>query len=338
MAEISRWPDGSATGVGSHPGLEIADAVKFVLGELPIPYLPELPARGPGADLIGRGTGLLTDLPVELYAARWRAAARPGRDLRRTLDLLERDLDVLTEAADGYAGPLKLQAPGPWTLAAGVDLLRGGPVLRDHGAVHDLVASLGEGLAAHVADVQRRVPGATVLLQLDEPTLPAVLAGRVPTESGLGALSAVGSTAAQVALRSVIEGVPVPVVVHCCAAEVPVRLLVGAGAAAVSLDISLLRAPQEWDAIGAAVDSGVVLFAGTVPTSPDPLTGRPPDSAAVATRVEEQWRRLGFPLERLPGQVVVTPACGLAGASQEYARACLGACVEAGRRLAELQA
>ncbi|MFD0823957.1 methionine synthase, partial [Micromonospora zhanjiangensis] len=45
--------------------------------------------------------------------------------------------------------------------------------------------------------------------------------------------------------------------------------------------------------------------------------------------------RLGFPPARLATQVVVTPTCGLAGATPEYARAVLTACRDAGRRLAE---
>ncbi len=74
------WPRGSATGVGSLPGIDIAEAQRTVLGELPdLPHLAELPARGPGADMIGRTAALLVELPVELYAARWRVASRPGR-------------------------------------------------------------------------------------------------------------------------------------------------------------------------------------------------------------------------------------------------------------------
>src|SRR5262245_31527073 len=179
------WSPGAATGIGSMPGTDIVEAVKLVFGELSLPYLPELPGRGPGADMVGRSAGLLTELPVELYAARWRVATRRGLDLRRKRDLLERDLDALTEAADGYSGPLKIQSAGPWTLAANIELPIGGWLLHDHGAVRDLADSLTEGLRGHVADVARRVPGATVLLQIDEPSLPAVLAGRVPTESGL---------------------------------------------------------------------------------------------------------------------------------------------------------
>src|SRR5262245_60452898 len=174
------WPPGSATCIGSLPGTDISEAAKLVMGELAaLPHLPELPDRGPGADLIGRGAGFLVGLPVELYSGQWRVAAHAGLDLRRTRDLLERDLDALSEAATGYAGPLKVQAPGPWTLAASLELPVGGRLLHDHGAVQDLTASLAEGLAAHVADAARRVPGASVLLQLDEPSVPAVLAGQV---------------------------------------------------------------------------------------------------------------------------------------------------------------
>jgi len=327
----------SATGVGSLPGTDVVEAVKLVFGELTaLPHLPELPARGPGADMIGRGAGLLSELPVELYAGRWRVAARPGRDLRRTRDLLDRDLDALTAAGDGYRGPLKLQAPGPWTLAASLDLPVGGRVLRDHGATRDLAASLADGLRTHVADVARRVPGASLLLQIDEPSVPAVLAGRVPTESGLHTLRSVESSTAESTLRSIVEMVGVPVVVHCCAPGLPLGLVRGAGAAAVSLDLAIFDQANVdvLDALGELLDAGLGLFAGAVPTVPLD-EGRPPSSQEVADAVTALWRRLGFPLDRIPAQVVITPACGLAGATAEYARAALGTSVEAAKRLSE---
>ena len=69
------WAPGSATGIGSLPGIDIAEAVKTVFGELPLPYLPELPARGPGADMIGRSAGLLVDLPITGFDLRVDAGA-----------------------------------------------------------------------------------------------------------------------------------------------------------------------------------------------------------------------------------------------------------------------
>jgi methionine synthase II (cobalamin-independent) len=326
------WPAGAATGIGSLPGTDIEEAQRVVLGELPdLPHLPELPDRGPGAEMIGRGAALLVELPVELYASRWRLAARPGRDLRRSRDLLDRDVDALTAQAAEFAGAVKVQATGPWTLAAGLELPIGGVVLGDAGAVRDLTDSLAEGLAAHVADVAARLPHARVLLQLDEPSLPAVLAGRVATESGLGTHRAVEATAARGALATVVEAAGVPVIVHCCAAGVPLGVLRESGAAAVGLDLALVG-EGDLEALGEALDGGLGLFAGAAATRP-PSDGRAPSSADLAGVVRDVWRRLGFPASRLAEQAVVTPACGLAGAPPEYARGVLTACREAGRRL-----
>ncbi|MFG1778558.1 methionine synthase [Micromonospora sp. NPDC049048] len=326
------WPAGAATGIGSLPGTDIAEAQRIVLGEFPaLPHLAELPARGPGADLIGRTAGLLVELPVELYASRWRIAPRPGRDLRRARDLMERDLDQLAEQAEEYAGPIKIQAGGPLTLAASLELPIGGRMLRDPGAVRDLTGSLAEGLRGHVAAVARRLPRASVLLQLDEPSLPTVLAGRVPTESGLGAYRAMESGVAASLLRTVVEAVGVPTLVHCCAPDVPLELIRSTGAAGVALDLGLVT---DLDPLGEAIDVGLGLLAGAVPTAPSPA-GRAPTSAQVADRVRKLWDRLGFPRRQLAEQVVVTPACGLANATGQYARAVLAACRDAGRRLAE---
>ncbi|WP_200211612.1 methionine synthase [Micromonospora coerulea] len=326
------WPAGAATGIGSLPGTDIAEAQRIVLGELPaFPHLPELPARGPGADLIGRTGGLLVDLPVELYAGRWRIAPRPGRDLRRARDLLERDLDQLAEQAEEYAGPVKVQAAGPFTLAAALELPIGGKLLRDPGAVRDLTGSLAEGLRGHVEAVRRRLPRASVVLQLDEPSLPAVLVGRVPTESGFGTHRAVETEVARTLLRTVIDAAGTPTVVHCCAPDVPLELIRTAGAVGVALDLGLVT---DLDPLGEAIDAGLGLLAGAAPTLP-PSAGRAPTSAEVADRVRLLWDRLGFARRQLAEQVVVTPACGLAGATPQYARAVLAACRDAGRRLSE---
>lgn len=312
---------GAATGIGSLPGIDIQEAIAQTFGELPdLPYLPELPARGPGADMIGRSSAFLVELPVELYAGRWRMASRPGADLRRARDLLERDLDALTVGAGGFAGTLKIQSAGPWTLAASLELALGGALLKDHGVVPDLSASLAEGLRAHVDEVRRRVPGATVVLQLDEPSLPAVLAGLVPTESGLHTYRRVAEPTARDILRSIVDGVGAPVVVHCCASDVPIALIREAGAAGMAFDLSRVG---KLDPIGEAVDAGMVLLTGVSSTS----------TVTIAGSVRQLWRELGFPAERLARQVVVTPACGLATVSPPQARQILSACREAATRL-----
>jgi methionine synthase II (cobalamin-independent) len=58
----------------------------------------------------------------------------------------------------------------------------------------------------------------------------------------------------------------------------------------------------------------------------------------VAERVTRLWNRLGFPAARLAEQVVVTPACGLAGCPPDQSRALLRRAVETGRALAERSA
>lgn len=124
-----------------------------------LPFLPELPARGPGADMIGRSLGMLVELYARVEPSGWRFGDRPGRDTRRAKAWLGEDLDALEEFTQGYLGPLKIQAVGPWTLAAAVELKNGEAALSDPGACRDLAESLGEGLRLHVEDVRRRIPG-----------------------------------------------------------------------------------------------------------------------------------------------------------------------------------
>ncbi|MFC4535552.1 methionine synthase [Sphaerisporangium dianthi] len=324
------WEAASATGVGSHSGEDQFETLRMVFGELPdLPYLPELPDRGVGADMVGRTASLLIDMPVEVQPSGWRFADRPGRDVRRARDHLSRDLDALEEVAQGFEGRLKIQVCGPWTLAAAVELRYGDKTLADPGAVRDLSESLAEGLAAHLAAVRSRVPGAQVLVQVDEPGLPGVLAGTVPTASGFGRLAAVEAPIAADRL-SVVLPAEAFTIVHCCAPEVPFEVLRTAGARGISVDAGLLRRRDE-DRIGEAIEAGTALFLGVVPGT----DARLPDIGVVAKPARELWGRLGFAPTELAEQVVLTPACGLAGASPAYARAALARCREAARVLRE---
>ena len=326
------WPPGAATGIGSLPGTDPAEAVRMIFDELPdLPHLPELPARGPGADMTGRGATFLVDLPVDLQPSGWRLVDHPGKDLRRAADLLARDLDALDEAADGYRGPLKLQAAGPWTLGATIELHRGHKVVSDPGAVRDLTQSLAEGLRMHVGDIRRRVPGADVIIQLDEPMLPMVIGGRVPTASGYGTLRSVAEPVAEAGLRSVVDavvGAGAYPVVHCCAEEAPIGLMRAAGARAVAVDAALLG-PGDDDVLGVALEAGLVLWLGLVPGTD---TALPPLSTAIEP-ARRLWSRLGQDPQRLARAVVPTPSCGLAGASPGYVRTALRRVRDAGRAL-----
>ncbi len=322
-------PTGAATGVGSMPGEDPRETARAVLGELAVlPFLPELPARGAGADLIGRTAALLTDLYVDLQPSGWRITPRPARDGQRAKDFLSRDLDALEES--GIVPPtLKVQCAGPWTLAAMVELHRGDRLLADHGAVADLAASLTEGLRLHLADLRRRLPDTLLVLQLDEPALPGVLAAQIPTASGFGRLRAPDRQVARDRLSEVFA-VTEHTVVHCCAPSPPTSLLVDAGASALSFDATLLT-PRDDDDLGSAVEQGRRLLLGLVPSTDARLS----DLDAMMEPAKRLWQRLGFDAEQLLNVVVPTPTCGLAGASPAYAVAALKACVEIARRLGE---
>lgn len=322
-----------ATGIGSMPGEDVVEAVRIVTGELAdLVHLPELPARGPHASMIGRATALLAGLAVDLQPAGWRLTDSSGVDHRRAVSLLARDLDALEEHTQGYTGPLKVQVSGPWTLAATMERPRGDRVLADHGARRELAQSLAEGISEHIADIARRVPGADVVVQVDEPALPAVLAAAVPTASGFGRHRSVDAPVASDALHQVvaaISGAGARPVVHVCASDVPVSLLVDAGFTAISFDLALAGPDDAWSQ---AIETGVDLWPGVVP-SVQPVTAI--NDGELSERLLRFFDRLGHDAPTLAERIVVTPACGLAGASVSWTRDALGLGSRVAARLCE---
>jgi methionine synthase II (cobalamin-independent) len=322
-------PGGGALDSETDNARAYAEALRVVLGELPdLPHVPELPGRGAVANLTGRTLGLVTDLGADLQPAGWRLTDASGIDHRRARSLLAQDLDAVEELTQEYAGVFKTQVTGPWTLAATVEKPRGDRVLSDHGARRELAQALAEGVRAHVADLLRRLPRVTELLvQVDEPALPAVLAGSVPTASGFGRHRTVHPPEASEALEWVLGAISdagaVPVA-HCCAADAPVELLRGAGARGLSVDLGVL-APAAYDGLAAALDAGERVLLGVVPALAPATT---PTEKAVAERAMRWLDMLGL---EPTDEVVLTPACGLAGATSDWARRAL-ALAQAGAR------
>lgn len=333
------WPVTAATGVGSLPGTDIAEAAATVFGELPdFPHAPELPDRGFGADMIGRSAALFVDLAVESTPTGYRVTSRPGHEHRRAMDLHRWDLDALERAAETSSPRvLKTQFAGPWSLAAGIELPRGHRVLTDHGAVREFAQSLVEGVTAHVKELATRT-GATIVVQLDEPTLPDVLAGTLRTASGYGTVPSVPEPEARALLASVIDGCAnatgTPVIVHCCARRPPIGLLHGAGAGGIAIDATLLDgAPATTlDSIGEAWDSGVAFLLGLVPALEPAERPELRELADPALRLAD---RIGFGRTILRNQAVPTPTCGLAGASASWLRRALALTRDLGHAFAE---
>ena len=260
------------SGVGSWPGESTREAVVTVrdlLGEadgLGIPYLPELPVAWTGSGP-RRALRRAPRRPRRRPPAVGLALHRPARrDLARTRSFWRQDLDELAEAYDGYAGPLKIQVAGPWTLAASIELNRGERSVTDEGARRDLVASLAEGVRQHVREVQRLVPGAVLTVQLDEPSVVSVLRGELPTASGYGRVRPVDRVEVANGIRAVREAHDGDVVLHSCHPDAPVQVL-----AATGVDRAGPRphraSPQRWEALAEAVESGVRLWAGVVPVA-----------------------------------------------------------------------
>jgi methionine synthase II (cobalamin-independent) len=308
------------SGVGSLPGTDFAAAAHHTFDKVALPYLPELPARGPWAGMLGRGLGLPTGLPADLAAGEWRLTDLPGVDQKRARATWRDDLDRLEEVAAGYAGPFKVAVTGPWTLAAATGIPHVGRVLADVGARRDLAQSIAEAVGELLSDLTRRFPAFELVLQVDEPSLPAVAAGAVPTPGGFfrhrsidlpELCRALGWITAEPARR----GLAVPTVLHSCApwrdGAWPLGSVVGtdstgAGFGAVSLDLDQLTYP-DFDALAEAIDAGAGLYLGCLPTFGEPL---PLPVDAVRRRVLTALDRIGAPVG---DRLVLTPACGLAG-------------------------
>jgi methionine synthase II (cobalamin-independent) len=308
------------------PGTDPEEAMRVVAGELPeFPYLPELPGRGPGADLTGRTAALLVDMPVELTPRGWRLAERPGRDMARARSMVSSDLDVMEEVLQGYAGPLKIQLCGPWTLAATLELTRTmDAALSDSGAVADLTASLAEGTKEHIKDVAKRVPQAHLVVQLDEPALTAVVNGEVPTASGISRLPAIDESTIIERLGDVLANTTGYTLVHCCATNVFFEIIRRSGASAVAFDLSQLRRGDQ-DAVAELAEAGMGLFVGV---------SEEQTPKKIAERVLELWRRMG--IRPRAEQTVITPACGLYNNTPRQARATLKRIREAAAILPEM--
>ena len=335
------WRPAAATSIGSFPGGAALETARIVVGELPdFVHVAELPARGPGADMIGRTGGLLatvsTALGLETTPDGWRFAGGIGRDMRRAVSFLGEDLDALEQSTHGYAGPVKCQLVGPWTLAAAVELPGGERALRDPAAVWDIAQALAEAVRAHLADISRRLPMASaIVVQFDEPSLPAVLAGRIGTASGLSSYRAVDVQDAERVLGHVLQAATSAGGfggVHCCASDIPIDLLRTSGAAFISLDMTPLESSSRLDEeIGEALDSGMGILAGTVPALGAEAFGGELSEAQASAPLRAVLHRLGLEDGEWLAQVAVTPTCGLAGSSPAWARAALDACRAAGR-------
>ena len=216
----------TATGVGGWPGTDAREAAQ-------IAHLVELPERGPGGDMIGRTMARLAavsaDMSVTTVPSGWRMSAGYGRDLRRADSFWREDLDALEEALAGYRGECKVQLVGPWSLAASVEDRAGERLLRDHGAVRDVAGALCQAVQELTGEMRRRLPDVTTVLQIDEPLLADVIAGRIATQSTWTTYAAVDSAMVTALLATIRDAHSGEALVHCCAPHPPFAAIAAAG-------------------------------------------------------------------------------------------------------------
>ncbi len=323
-----------ATGIGSLPGTDAFEAARIVAGELPdFIHLAELPQRGPGADVVGRTAALMHhvtgEFALDTTPLGWRVSGTAGRTMRRAWSWCAEDLDALESVTPGYAGDLKVQIVGPWTLAAKIEARTGQRLVADSGACRELAQALATTAQWLVQDVQRRISGlATVFVQFDEPSLSAVAAGEIDTASGLSRYRSVQPPAMETSLRlvfgSITEVGAVPGI-HAREPGTPWQTAIASGAQFISFDMRH-GCPSD-EQLGSMWESGHTLLAGTVLTEPH----QPMDGRIASEPIRAVAERLGL-TDRYDA-VVVTPVAGLGGSNPEWVRDAYGACRAAARVL-----
>lgn len=325
----------TATAFGEWPGADPVESTRVVRGELGDPHLPflvELPQRGPGADPVGRSASLLVDLFVDVQPHGWRLVERPGKDHRRAASLMTQDLNALADVVGAEERPgraLKISLRGPLSLAANLYLHNGERALSDAGARRDLLQSVAAGVGQYVARAAASAPGARITVQVDEPEIAAILAGAIPTASGyrtlrsvpaaevqgswqqlIGAVTAAGAETVFALPRAEASGPLRP------GTQSPFELARAAGAQGMALAAEALQA-RDWEAIAEAVENGHRIWLGLLAA---PVNGgQLPQVSALVERVLRPWRKLGLSLQDLPA-LRLTPAAGLAGTAPATAR------------------
>ncbi|MDJ0321477.1 hypothetical protein [Pseudarthrobacter sp. PS3-L1] len=305
----------SATALGTWPGQDAVEATRIIRGELGtphLPFLPELPARGVGADAIGRSASLLVDMAADVQPHGWRITSRPGRDIHRARSLLKSDINVLADVAgteDSQSAGIKISLAGPLSLAAELHLHSGERSLLDHGARRDVAHSLAAGVGEHLRQVAAAVPDAAIIVQLDEPEISRILAGTIPTASGYRTLRSLGQQEAIAHLRIVIDALhdagAAAVVISIPSEEAPIALLRAAGADGLAVPLRGLDRKQ-WEVLAEAVEAGFHLWAGAL----EIRDGTPDRTATAVKALWTPWRETGLTAAALGG-VRLTPAIGL---------------------------
>jgi len=327
-----RQPCGLATGIGSLPFVEPAEAVELVYRYLPsIPHWPQLPRRGTEEGFILQfllpllETGVLlrkdekahfaTDAPdwperlaafYELYLAAQEgdeaALARFGTPREAAVGLytfLEKAQRHLEQAV-----AVKGQVVGPVTAGFGLPDANRRPAYYDEQLREVIVKTLALNARWQVKTLA--ATGKPVLLFVDEPGVSIYGQSSYITVTREMIVNDLAELVQAIGDGGGTAGI------HSCAA-VDWSILLEAGPAIVSFDAynyfsSLLPYCNQ---LAAFLTNGGILAWGIVPTSEGVLDE---EVASLVRRLESQWEELadrGIQRDMLRRQCLVTPSCGL---------------------------
>lgn len=312
------------------PGLdpiEIHQVVRGELGEPNLPVLPQLSERGVGADPLGRSAALISDMGFDLQPHGWRIGVRDGLDARRARSILRSDENLLADVLGAEKKPalrLKISVLGPWSLAAGLYLSHGERILLDHGARRDVLEAYAEGVKEHLLRLRSTTTLRSFTVQLEEPQLPAVLDGTLPTASGYRTLRSIPraevrqvyaqfvTTLSDVAGTSVIINLP--------GADNDWRQRVDlthqAGIGGYLINPAHLSA-FGWERVAALVESGSQIYLQILEPGM-----RAPGVVDGVKKILRPWQQLGLPLTAL-GQLTLMPTTSFAHSSANEVISCL---------------
>jgi methionine synthase II (cobalamin-independent) len=161
--------------------------------------------------------------------------------------------------------------------------------------------------------------------------LPAAIAGHLTGVTAFSPVAAIEETLATSMLDTCAAAAGAEVSVHCCGTGLPWKVLQKSAIRALSVDAETLRT-ADLEAIAEFVDSGRVVILGVVSSS---TPARRPAVEEIAGAVVAVTDRLGFARTALRDRIGVSPACGLAAATPQWARTATGLARQAAQAFAD---
>ena len=300
-------PSGTATGIGSLPHRDAAEAARFSL-QLPLPTIPTLPKRSPAEGMIVQAMVGVRGFTVGQYGAIAIDAHRIDPMIPVVTDLAHdafggfRAFLSAAGAAQRQAGPGSTPRPVKWQFVGPVTL--GMAMLRAGVPPHDAFETAVRAVRDHVQNllelVSAALPGAAQIVFVDEPSLGELMQPGFPIAPDTAIDLVSGALAA-------IEPIAVAGLHVCAEADIATYLATGPQVLSVPVRPALA------DSAGYLIrflESGGWIAWGAVPTH-----GPIPTSADRPWRnLSALWCRLverGADPVQLRSQALITPECGL---------------------------